>query len=201
METTMPRRAIFVDRDGTLSENNGAAAGPEHLRLLPRAAAAICRINRSGWQAIVVTDQPGVAFGEFDVDILADVHERLRLLLLEEDARLDGIYHCPHHPEGKIERYRCECACRRPGIALFERARDEMGIVLDGSFFIGDSPDALRAAAACGIPSILVRTGNGRETEAALARIDVTPAQVVDTVEDAAEWALQQCASPRGPSS
>ena len=71
----MPRRAIFVDRDGTLSKNHSVAAAPEHLRLLPRAAAAICRISRSGRQAIVVTDQPGVAFGEFDVDVLADVHE------------------------------------------------------------------------------------------------------------------------------
>ena len=195
----MQRRAIFVDRDGTLSEKNGPVADPEQLRLLPWAAAAICRINRSGRQVVVVTDQPGVAFGEFDENVLADVHERLRRLLLEDGARLDGIYHCPHHPEGKIERYRRDCTCRRPGIALFERARDEMGIALDGSFFIGDSPDALQAAAACGMPSVLVRTGEGRETEATLARIDVTPACVVDTIEDAAEWALQQCAAPAAP--
>ncbi len=195
----MPRRAIFVDRDGTLTEKNGLVTDPEHLFLLPCAAAAIRRVNRSGWQVIVVTDQPGVAFDEFDEDVLADVHERLRLLLLEDGARLDGIYHCPHHPEGKVERYRRDCACRRPGVALFERARDEMGIALDGSFFIGDSPDALQAAAACGMPSVLVRTGQGRETEAALARIDVTPACVVDTIEDAAEWALQQCAAPWAP--
>jgi D-glycero-D-manno-heptose 1,7-bisphosphate phosphatase len=187
---TMLRRAIFVDRDGTLSEKTGPVADPEHLRLLPRTAAAIRRINHSGWQVIVVTDQPGIAFDEFDENVLANVHDRLRLLLLEDGARLDGIYHCPHHPEGKVERYRRDCACRKPGIALFERARDEMGIVLNGSFFVGDSPHALQAAAACGMPSVLVRTGEGRETEAALARIDVAPAQVVDTIEDAANWAL-----------
>lgn len=109
----MPRRAIFVDRDGTLSEKNGLVADPEHLRLLPCSADAIRRINRSGWQVIVVTDQPGVAFGEFDEHVLADVHDQLRLLLLENGARLDGIYHCPHHPEGQVERYRRDCACRR----------------------------------------------------------------------------------------
>lgn len=195
------RRAIFVDRDGTLSEKNGLVTDPEQLRLLPCAATAIRRLNLSGLQVIVVTDQPGVAFDEFDEDVLADVHERLRLLLLEASARLDAIYHCPHHPEGKIERYRRNCACRKPGVALFERARDEMGIDLEGSFFVGDSPDALQAAAACGITSILVRTGKGRETEAVLARLDVAPAQIVDTLEDAAKWALQRCAAPRVPAS
>ena len=147
----MPRRAIFVDRDGTLCESNGLVAAPEQLRLLPSAATAIRHFNNRGWQVIVVTDQPGVAFGELDEDTLADIHERLRVLLLEEGARLDGIYHCPHHPEGKLERYRRACACRGPGIALFERARDEMGIDLDNSFLVGGSSDAIQAAAACGI--------------------------------------------------
>ena len=147
----MSRRAIFVDRDGTLCERNGLVADPEQLRLMPSVAAVIRRFNNRGWQVIVVTDQPGVAFGELDEDTLADIHERLRLLLLDEGARLDGIYHCPHHPEGKLERYRRACSCRGPGIALFERARDEMGIDLDNSLFVGRSPDALEAAAACGI--------------------------------------------------
>ena len=147
----MPRRAIFVDRDGTLCERNGLVADPEQLRLMPSAAAAVRRFNSRGWQVIVVTDQPGVAFGELDEDILADIHERLRGLLLEQGARLDGIYHCPHHPEGKVERYRRDCACRGPGIALFQRARDEMGIDLDDSLFVGRSAGALQAAAACGI--------------------------------------------------
>ena len=197
----MPRRAIFVDRDGTLCEQNGLVADPEQLRLLPRAAAAIRRLNRNGWQVIVVTDQPGVAFDEFDEDALADVHERLRSLLLVEGARLDGIYHCPHHPEGKIERYRRDCACRKPGIGLFERARDEMGIDLDGSFLVGDSPGALRAAAACGLESVLVRTGAGGETEALVPRLEVAPGHVVDTIEDAAEWALQRCVATGVPAS
>jgi D-glycero-D-manno-heptose 1,7-bisphosphate phosphatase len=172
----MPRRAIFVDRDGTLCEKNGLVADPEQLRLMPSAAAAVRRFNSRGWQVIVVTDQPGVAFGELDEDILANIHERLRGLLLEEGARLDGIYHCPHHPEGKVERYRRDCACRGPGIALFERARDEMGIDLDDSLFVSPSAGALRAAAACG----------------------VKPA---DSMDAAVEWALQRQSTSGVPAS
>jgi len=168
----MPRRAIFVDRDGTLCERNESVAAREPLRPVPSAAAAIRRFNNHGWQVVVVTDQPGIAFDDFDEDVLAETHEQLRLLLLEEGARVDGIYHCPHHPEGKIERYRRKCGCRRPGTALFERARDEMGIDLANSFFFGDSAEALRAADACGVKAVLVRNGQ-------------------DSLHDAAEWALQ----------
>ncbi len=168
----MPRRAIFFDRDGTLCEQDRSVAAREPLRPVPSAAAAIRRFNSHGWQVVVLTDQPGIAFGDFDEDALAETHEQLRLLLLAEGARLDGIYHCPHHPEGKIERYRRECDCRRPGTALFERARDEMGIDLANSFFFGGSADALRAAAACGLKA--VRVHNGR-----------------DSLDDAAERALR----------
>jgi len=187
----MPRRAIFFDRDGTLCESNGPVTDPEQLRLMPSAAAAIRRLNNRGWQVLVVTDQPGVAFDEFDEDILADIHERLRTLLLEEGARLDGIYHCPHHPEGSVERYRRDCACRRPGIALFERARDEMGIDLGDSFLVGNSADALQAASACGIKAVLLRTGASHETEVDSARLDGGPVHVVDSIDAAADWALQ----------
>ncbi|NIL99570.1 MAG: HAD hydrolase-like protein [Acidobacteria bacterium] len=90
---------------------------------------------------------------------MADFHERLRGLLLEENARIDGIYHCPHHPEGEVERYRRACDCRRPGSGLFDRARDEMGIDLGRSFLLADSEAALRSAVAAGVQPILVRAG------------------------------------------
>jgi len=189
----MPRRALFVDRDGTLCERPGAERRP--LRLLPDAAASVRRLNQDGWQVIVVTDQPGVAFDEFDEDALADVHERLRLLLLEEGARLDGIYHCPHHPEGRIERYRRDCTCRRPGTALFERARDEMGVDLADSFFVCDSPLALRAAAAAGIRPILVRTEPARESAARIEQQAETSLDVVETLNDAASLVLRSHAA------
>ena len=183
----MPRRAIFVDRDGTLPV---ADAGTP--RLLAGAAAAIRRINRANRQAVIVTHRPEVAFGLLDEDALAELHEGLRLELLEKAARIDGIYHCPHHPEGVVERYRKECACRKPGVGLLERARDEMGIDLRGSFLVGDRAADLRAAAACGMPALLVRSGRGAETEAALAELRLTPAAVVDTIADAVDWILRE---------
>jgi len=191
----MPRRALFVDRDGTLCERPGSGAERHPLRLLPDAAASVRRLNQGGFQVIVVTDQPGVAFDEFDEDVLADAHEKLRLLLLEEGARLDGIYHCPHHPEGRIERYRSDCACRGPGTALFERARDEMGVDLAGSFFVCDSPLGLRAAASAGIRPILVRVERTRESVARIEQLAGTSLDVVETLNDAASLVLRSRAA------
>jgi len=181
----MPRRAIFVDRDGTLTEENGHVADASCLRLLPGSAAAIQRINRAGWQAVIVTNQPGVALGLPSEDTLADIHENLRLTLLEDGNRVDGIYHCPHPADGS-------CVCRKPGIALFERARDEMGIDLSTSFFVGDRVSDLQAAAACGMPSLLVRSGRGRETETKLSGLGLDPVGIVDTLEDAVKWVFER---------
>jgi len=188
----MLRRAVFFDRDGTLCENNDPVVDPRRLRLLPRAAEAVRRLNRGGWQVVVVTEQPGVAFGEFDEDVLAEIHEQMRLLLLEDGARLDGIYHCPHHPEARLQRYRHRCACRKPGVALFERARDEMGIDLDASFLFSDNVRVLQAAATCGIRPVLVRTGGGRDDEERLTQLGPGTVPVVDAIDDAVGLALRQ---------
>ncbi len=153
----MRRRAIFVDQDGTLCE--AGVTDPARVRLRPGAGAAVRRLNADGWQVVVLCECPAIALGTLDEAALADFHERLRGLLLEENARIDGIYHCPHHPEGEVERYRRACDCRRPGSGLFDRARDEMGIDLGRSFLLADSEAALRSAVAAGVQPILVRAG------------------------------------------
>jgi D-glycero-D-manno-heptose 1,7-bisphosphate phosphatase len=177
----MPRQAIFIDRDGVLCHSGGLIATVDPIRLESTAATAIRRLNTHGRQVVVVTQQPGIAFGELDEDTLAELHEKMRLLLLEQDARLDGIYHCPHHPEGTIERYGRDCRCRIPGTALFERARDEMGVALEASFFLSRSRDSLRAAKACGITTVLLGGDSGGDPA-----ID----RCVDSIDAAADWTL-----------
>jgi len=190
----MPRQAIFIDRDGTLCRATGSITAVDQVSLEPGATAAVNRFNSHGRQVVVVTQQPGIAFGELDEDTLAEIHERLRLLLLEHDARLDGIYHCPHHPEGTVERYRRACNCRAPGPALFERARDEMGVELEGSFFLSRSAQALRAARACGITTVLIHD----EAEPGTAP-DLD--HRVDSIDAAAELTLRDCAASAVPTS
>src|SRR5574342_1240995 len=100
------RPAVFMARDGCLTEEVGYVNHPSRIRLLPRAAEAIRRLNASGVAAVVVTNQAGIARGYFSEDVLAAVNATLVRLLKEEGAYLDAIYVCPHHPAEGMPPYR-----------------------------------------------------------------------------------------------
>jgi len=188
----MARRAVFIDRDGTLSAEAGLIRDPSDLELFPFATSAVKRINRAGWQAVVITNQPWIGHGKMSEDELADVHEQLRQLLLVEDARLDGIYHCPHHPEATVERYKTICDCRKPGIGMLQRAADEMGVELPLSFVVGDRLCDIEAALKAGSRPVLVRTGRGSETEQQIADSPLKAAHVADDLGQALDWIFEQ---------
>src|SRR5215510_502554 len=91
-------RAIFIDRDGTLNEDIGYVTRPDELALYPYAARAVRLINDSGFKAIVITNQAGIARGLYTEAALREIHARMNDELAREGARIDAIYYCPHHP-------------------------------------------------------------------------------------------------------
>ncbi len=193
----MRRRAIFMDRDGTVCEEVGYVNHVSRLRLLPRSAEAVRLANEAGFQTVVVTNQAGVARGYFDESLVADVHDRMRELLAEEGARLDGIYYCPHHPEVGGELYRKDCDCRKPRPGMLLRARDEMGIDLAASYLVGDSARDLRAGRRAGTSTVLVLTGYGRgELEHQSDRWEHPPDHVAEDLLEAVRWILAEEARP-----
>jgi D-glycero-D-manno-heptose 1,7-bisphosphate phosphatase len=185
----MGRRAIIMDRDGTVCDEVGYVNHVERIRLLPRSAEAIRRANAAGFQTVVVTNQAGVARGYFDESLVDEVHDRVRRLLAEGGARLDGIYYCPHHPEVGAAAYRVACSCRKPQPGMLFRARDDMGIDLSASYMIGDSVRDVEAGHRAGCTTILVRTGYGRgEIEHQPQRFTVEPVHVADDLLAAVAW-------------
>lgn len=190
-----------MDRDGTLCEEVGYVNHVERLRVPRRSVDAVRRANEAGFQTVVVTNQAGVARGYFDESLVLDVHDRLRATLAEGGARLDGVYYCPHHPEVGDVRYRRECACRKPGTGMLERARDEMGIDLQRSFMVGDTIRDVEAGHRAGTTTILVRTGYGLgEIEHHSGSWAVRPDHVADDLYDAITWILETTApTANGP--
>jgi D-glycero-D-manno-heptose 1,7-bisphosphate phosphatase len=187
----MKRRAIIMDRDGTICEEVGYVNHVDRTRLLERSAAAIRRVNEAGFQTVVVTNQAGVARGYFTEVLVGDVHDRIRQLLLEQGARLDGIYYCPHHPEVGGEAYRKDCDCRKPRPGMLLRAQEEMGIDLAASYMVGDSMRDIEAGHAVGATTVLVLTGYGKgEQEHQAARWKVRPHHVAADLLDAVDWIL-----------
>lgn len=160
--------AVFLDRDGTINEEVGYLDGPEKLKLLPGAAEAIRLVNASGMKAVVVTNQSGVARGIFDEVVVGAAHARLRELLLLEGGFLDGIYFCPHHPTEGRGRYLLSCDCRKPAPGLLLQAAAELNLDPAGSYMVGDTLKDIEAGERVGARGVLVRTGYGAESAAAL---------------------------------
>jgi D-glycero-D-manno-heptose 1,7-bisphosphate phosphatase len=167
----MPERArpaVFLDRDGTLVEDPGYLHRPDDVRLLPGAARAVARLNEAGYLVVVVTNQSGIARGLYDVAAYEAVQRRLDELLAAAGARLDGAYLCPHHPD-----HTGPCACRKPGLRLFEEAAAALAIDLRRSWFVGDKVSDIEPAHALGGRGLLVETGDGAAHAAAARALGV----------------------------
>jgi D-glycero-D-manno-heptose 1,7-bisphosphate phosphatase len=145
------KRAVFLDRDGTIIEDTGYLKDPDRIRLLPGAAKAIARINATGLVAIVVTNQSGIARGLLSETEYQGTERRLNELLAGSGARIDAHYHCPHLPERSGP-----CECRKPGTLLYRQAADRFDIDLGRSWWVGDRARDVLPAAAFGGRGILV---------------------------------------------
>jgi D-glycero-D-manno-heptose 1,7-bisphosphate phosphatase len=185
------RPAVFIDRDGTLTEEVGYVNHPSRLRLLPRAAEAIRRLNAAGVAAVVVTNQAGIARGYFSEDVLRTVHDALTAQLARAGARLDGLYACVHHPTEGVAPYRALCDCRKPGPGLLLRASRDLGLDLARSTIVGDKASDLVPGRAVGAATALVLTGYGLgEWEFRRSCFEVEPDHVAGDLLDAVDWAL-----------
>ncbi len=185
------RKAIFLDRDGVLNAEADRIVSPHDLQLLPGAAEAVRRINRSEFLAVVVTNQPAVAKGwltESDLDL---IHAKLESALGAEQAYLDRIYYCPHHPKtgfpGEILQYKIPCQCRKPSPGMLLSAAAELNIDLAGSWMIGDRTIDIEAGARAGARTALVRTGHA----GADGTSDRKPDRIFDDLDEATRCLLR----------
>jgi D-glycero-D-manno-heptose 1,7-bisphosphate phosphatase len=182
------RRAVFLDRDGTLNEDTGYPADFRQVHIYPEAFEAVRRLKKAGFAAVVITHQSGLGRGYFDAAELDVLHRRFEDEFARRGARLDGIYSCPHAPDGPG--HDCPCAKPRPGLAL--RAAGELGLDLAASFMVGDKPDDVLFGLNIGAVPVLVLTGYGRSAAAALAARGLRPAHTAPGVLEAASWILAQ---------
>jgi len=156
----MKRPAVFIDRDGTISEEVGYVNHPSRFRVYPYSAEAIRILNDNGWLAIVITNQAGVARGYFPEEMIASVHDRLKTDLA--NAQLDAIYYCAHHPSVGEPPYRFDCDCRKPKTGLIDCAARDFEIDLEASWMVGDRYSDVELARNAGLHSAFVLSGYGR---------------------------------------
>lgn len=183
----MGNRAVFLDRDGTISEDVNYCSCVEDFHILPTVPEAIRLVNQSGFKVVVITNQSGLARGYFTEETLAEIHGKMESEFAKHDARVDAIYYCPHHPSDG-------CDCRKPKTGLLIRAVEDLGIILKASYMIGDMQKDIDAGRTAGCKTILVTTGpsggNGVTTPAdhtadsLLAAVEWIAGDVISALQD-----------------
>lgn len=145
----MTRRAVFLDRDGTIIDDAGYLRDPGRVRLLPGAPEALNRLRNRGYRLVVVSNQSGVGRGLLTREDLENVHRRMAQELAGHGVALDGAYYCPHAPwEG--------CGCRKPSPGLLIKAAEEMGLDMHRSFMVGDKLSDISAGRRAGCRAVLL---------------------------------------------
>jgi D-glycero-D-manno-heptose 1,7-bisphosphate phosphatase len=179
------RPAVFLDRDGTISEEVGYLNHIDRFRMFPFAPEAIRRLNQAGVPVVVVTNQSGVARGYFPESMLHDVHDRMKRELAQHGAHLDAVYYCPHEKSDA-------CDCRKPKPGMLHRAVEDLGIDLERSYVVGDRYGDIELAFNAGAKGIFVKTGYGLGDftwhAPAWSR---QPDVVTDNLKTAVDWILR----------
>lgn len=192
MASEKKKPAVFMDRDGTITVEGGYINHPSRLHLIRGSADAIRLCNENDLQAVVVTNQAGVARGYFKEEMIGVVHERLRRQLAKRDAHLDGVYYCPHHPRTGPPEYRIECNCRKPKPGMIQAACRDLPIDLSRSYMIGDKITDSEFGHGLGLRTVMVMTGYGRgEYEYQRDQWIDQPDHFARNLHDAVKWVIQ----------
>lgn len=143
------RRALFLDRDGTIIEDVGYARDPRQVRLLPGAGSALAELGGKGFLLILVSNQSGVGRGWITPEQAEQVHRQLLSSLAQREVRLAAAYYCPHAPAE-------HCRCRKPSPGMLLHAAKEFGLELKDSYLVGDKPSDIDAGSRVGCRTILL---------------------------------------------
>ena len=140
------KAAVFLDRDGTINIDYGYVYQKDKLRFIDGSIEALRLLQQNGYLLIIVTNQSGIARGYYSKEDFLELNEWMLSDLKKKGIKIAKVYYCPHHPNGKIEKYKMDCNCRKPKLGMYEEAIKDFDIDLSQSYAIGDK---IRDSAIC----------------------------------------------------
>lgn len=197
--TTNNKKAVFLDRDGVINEliyfaEHGRVETPlrpEQFRLIPGVVKGIKTLRHSGFRVVIVSNQPGLAKGQFSQVMFDRLRKKTRHLLEKEGVTIDGEYYCLHHPHAVRKKYRKACNCRKPHPGLLLQAAADGAFDMKSSFMVGDGLVDIEAGRKAGCQTVLIAHLSSLLTKV-MQRKRQFPDYLAETFEEAVQWIIEQ---------
>ncbi len=183
----MKFKAVFLDKDGTLIPDIPYNVDTKRITLSDGAVEGLQLLQSYGYLLVIITNQSGLAFGNFTLEQLVQVKKKIHRLCAKKGIYLDGFYYCPHHPDATVSSYRTDCHCRKPEPGLISKAAEDMNIDVSSSWMIGDILNDVEAGNRAGCKTVLIDNGNETEWITGEQRV---PAFKARDLADAAKYIL-----------
>lgn len=176
------KKAIFLDRDGTLNPDPGYISRAEDFNLFPNIGSSLKKLKKAGYLLILITNQSGIARGLITVEQLNKIHNKLQQLLQADNVQLDAIYFCPHHPDFPDKDGISKCDCRKPSPGMIIQASKDFEVDLENSFMVGDKLSDINIALNANVKPVFIGKTLPRK---------MSGVPIFENFADASEWILQ----------
>jgi len=158
-------KAIFVDRDGTINVEKEYLFKPDDFSLIDGSLEALSLLTKMGIKIYIVTNQAGIARGYYTEEDFHKLTDYMLAVFADHSIKVEEVLYCPHHPDGKVEKYSFKCSCRKPDVGMFEPVISKNNYLPEEMVLIGDKNSDIEAGKRLGIKTLLVETGYGGETK------------------------------------
>lgn len=184
----MGAKAAFIDRDGVINEERDYVHRVEDFRILPGVVEGLRLLQEQGWALVVITNQAGIARGLYTEADFQRLTAHMLAQLRRDEIRIDGVYHCPHHPTAGFGEYLRDCDCRKPRPGMLLAAARQLDLALADSVIVGDKDSDLEAGRAAGLQAcVLVESGHAPGPRARAMADHVCPG-----LQQAAQWIVSR---------
>lgn len=188
----MKKKAVFLDRDGTINKDVGYPDSYKKIEIYPYSFEALQKIKEAGFLAVIITNQSGVGRGQIEESSLEDIHVKMQGAFARYGISFDGIYHCPHYAFSENPNYSVQCNCRKPKPGMGKQAAADLDIDTSHSYMIGDKVEDILFGINIKATPVLVLTGFGQTSKEQLADKGINPAHVAPNLLEAVEWIIEQ---------
>ncbi|MDO5530660.1 HAD family hydrolase [Sutterella sp.] len=159
-------RAAFLDRDGVINLDRAYVHKREDFEWVPGAVEALRILHEARFALVIVTNQSGIGRGYYTEDDFHKLNDWMTAELARAGAPVADVRFCPHHPVNAIDRYRCECTCRKPLPGMILDSAKALGIDLSRSILFGDKQRDCVSGLRAGLPECVLLGTDGKEVPA-----------------------------------